>query len=180
MPQWIEIQEGTYTCPSKVCQRTCNIFREVLGESAEVRCREMLTTTPSTGGNIMHLGYFSAKGTGQIHCIEGPMDGFMYCQILDENLPPSATTLKMGRGWVFQHDNDMLPRQQRSGLSRSPLRSWSGLASVQTYYVHNPTDNLWRELRIAKRQPRNLKDLESTVSVKRKGPKSLLRFIQTW
>ncbi len=49
------------------------------------------------------------------------------------------------------------PRQQRSG-SRSTLRSLSGLSSLQTH----PIENLWRELkvRVAKRQPRNLNDLE--------------------
>jgi len=34
------------------------------------------------------------------------MNGAMYHQILDENLLPSARTLKMGCGWVFQHDSD--------------------------------------------------------------------------
>ncbi len=34
------------------------------------------------------------------------MDGAMYRKILDENLLPSSRTLKMARGWVFQHDND--------------------------------------------------------------------------
>jgi len=29
----------------------------------------------------------------------------MYCEILG-NLLPSVRALKMGRGWVFQHDND--------------------------------------------------------------------------
>ncbi|KAK3529096.1 hypothetical protein QTP70_016528, partial [Hemibagrus guttatus] len=58
------------------------------------------------GGNIMLWGCFSAKGTVRLCRIEGPMDGDMYCKILDENLLPSARTLKMGRGWVFQHDND--------------------------------------------------------------------------
>uniref|UniRef100_A0A9J7ZVB9 Tc1-like transposase DDE domain-containing protein n=1 Tax=Cyprinus carpio carpio TaxID=630221 RepID=A0A9J7ZVB9_CYPCA len=38
--------------------------------------------------------------------IEGQVDGDMYCKILDENLLPSARTLSMGHGWVFQHDND--------------------------------------------------------------------------
>ena len=50
----------------------------------------------------MLLGCFSAKGTGRLHRIEG----LMYRQILNENLLPSARTLKMGRGWVFQHDNE--------------------------------------------------------------------------
>ncbi len=34
------------------------------------------------------------------------MDGAMYRQILANNLLPSVRALKMGRGWVFQHDND--------------------------------------------------------------------------
>jgi len=34
------------------------------------------------------------------------MDAAMYHKILDENLLPSARTLKMGCGWVFQHDNN--------------------------------------------------------------------------
>lgn len=40
---------------------------------------------------------------------------------------------------------------------RSTLRSWSGQASLL-----NPIENLWRELKVqvAKRQPRNLNDLE--------------------
>ena len=46
---------------------------------------------------------FSAKRTGRIHRIEGRMNGAMYWEILGDNLLPSV---KMGRGWVFQHDND--------------------------------------------------------------------------
>ncbi len=34
------------------------------------------------------------------------MDGAMYRKILANNLLPSVRALKMGRGWVFQHDND--------------------------------------------------------------------------
>ncbi len=45
----------------------------------------------------MLWGCFSAKGTGQLHRIKGTMDGVMYRR---------ARALKMGRGWVFQHDND--------------------------------------------------------------------------
>jgi hypothetical protein len=33
------------------------------------------------------------------------MDGAMYREILANNLLPSVRALKMGRGWVFQHDN---------------------------------------------------------------------------
>ncbi|KAI4883021.1 hypothetical protein NFI96_000722 [Prochilodus magdalenae] len=46
------------------------------------------------------------KGTGQLHGIDGKMNGAMYHKILGDNLLASARALKMGRGWVFQHDND--------------------------------------------------------------------------
>ena len=58
------------------------------------------------GGNIILWGCFSAKGTGRLHRIEGRMDGAMYREILANNLIPSVRALKMGRGWVFLHDND--------------------------------------------------------------------------
>jgi len=36
------------------------------------------------------------------------MDWAMCCEInLANNLLPSVRALKMGRGWVFQYDNDM-------------------------------------------------------------------------
>ena len=42
----------------------------------------------------------------RLHHIEGRMNGAMYREILGNNLIPSMRALKMGRGWVFQHDND--------------------------------------------------------------------------
>jgi len=56
------------------------------------------------GGNIMFRGCFSAKGIGQLYCIEGQMDGPIYHQILDENLLPSARTLKMVVDGSFNND----------------------------------------------------------------------------
>lgn len=34
------------------------------------------------------------------------MDRARYCKILDDDLLPSARTLKTACGWVFHHDND--------------------------------------------------------------------------
>ena len=34
------------------------------------------------------------------------MNEAMYREILSDHLLPTVRALKMGRGWVFQHDND--------------------------------------------------------------------------
>ncbi len=93
--------------------------------------KNTIPTLKHGGGNIMLWGCFSSKGTGttaphQKGRWTGP------CTIRARALKP-ARALKMGRGWVFQHDND--PKhtpKARSGSRRSTLRSWSGLASLQT------------------------------------------------
>lgn len=36
--------------------------------------------------------------------VEVPMDGAMYSKILDKSLLPSARKMKMGHGWIFQHE----------------------------------------------------------------------------
>ena len=46
------------------------------------------------------------------------MDGAMYREILANNLLPSVRALKMGRGGVFQHDNNLkhtAPKPEGSG-----------------------------------------------------------------
>uniref|UniRef100_A0A8C7G831 Transposase Tc1-like domain-containing protein n=1 Tax=Oncorhynchus kisutch TaxID=8019 RepID=A0A8C7G831_ONCKI len=68
--------------------------------------KNTIPTVKHGGGNIILWGCFSAKATGRLHRIEGRMDGAMYRKILANNLLPSVRALKMGRGWVFQHDND--------------------------------------------------------------------------
>ncbi|KAI4901782.1 hypothetical protein NFI96_006667 [Prochilodus magdalenae] len=66
-------------------------------------------TVPSVqhgGGSIMFWECCSSKGTGQLHRIDGKMNGVRYRRILGDDLLASARALKLGRGWVFQHDHD--------------------------------------------------------------------------
>ena len=89
------------------------------------------------------------------------MNGAMYQEIVGDNLLPSVRALKMGREWVFQHDNDQkhMAKATKEWLKKKHIKvlEWPSQSSDQ-----NPIENLWRELklRVAKRQPRNLKDLE--------------------
>ncbi len=72
----------------------------------EYNPKNTIPTLKHGGGNIILLGGFSVKGTGQLHRIEGRMDGAMHREVLPNNLLPSVRALKMDRGWVFQHDHD--------------------------------------------------------------------------
>ena len=105
---------------------TCRVWRK---RNAEYNPKNTIPTVKHGGGNRMLWGCFSAKGSGRLHCIDRRMNEVIYQEILGDNLLPSVRALKMGSGWVFQHDND--PKHMAKA-TKEWLKKKHGLASLHT------------------------------------------------
>ncbi|KAI5621599.1 hypothetical protein C0J50_18656, partial [Silurus asotus] len=141
-----------------------NSTKRVWRKKDEYHPKNTIPTVKHGGGSILLWGCFSAHGTGRLHCIKERMTGAMYCEMLGNNLIPSVRALKVGRGWVFQHDNDPKHTKHTARITKEWLckKHFKVLAWPSQSPVLNPIENLWRELklRVSQQQARNLTDLE--------------------
>ena len=78
-----------------------HIWRRAGDEYAD---KNVVPTVKHGDGSLMVWDCMSSQGVGELHFLEGIMNGQMYCNILAKKMIPSLKAL--GRGAVFQHDND--------------------------------------------------------------------------
>ncbi len=120
--------------------------------------KNTIPTVKHGGGNIMLWVVLLLRGQDNHTTSKGRWTG--PCTVRARALKP-ARALKMGHGWIFHYDYD--PKHTAKA-------TWEWLMKKHIKVLEwpcqspdlNPIENLWRELkvRVAKRQPRNLNDLE--------------------
>ncbi len=129
----------------------------------------MTPRTPSPPSNweveaLCFGGVFLLRGLDNCTASKGRWTG--PCTVRTRALKP-ARELKMGRGWVFQHEND--PKHTAEATKEWLKKKHINVLKWPSQSPDlNPIKNMWREhkVRVAKRQPQNFNDLEKICKEK--------------
>ena len=166
-PIW-SLPKNTWMIRRRLGRRWCGQMRPKISYLASTRLavfgeREMLSTTPHWSMEVETLcfgGVSQLRGQDDITILRGGWMGPFTVEILGANLLPSVRALKMGRGWIFQHDND--PKHTaKATKAKIPSKICGGSWSFELPSDSLGTLRIWRG------------------SAKRSVPKSLLSSVQT-
>jgi transposase len=132
--------------------------------------KNLVPTVKHGGGGVMVWGCMAAAGVGAVKFIDGIMDRFVYRDILKDSMLPSVKKLKLGRNFVFQHDND--PKHTsclvKEFLAQKKVEAldWPAMSPDL-----NPIEQIWTELKklVKRRNPSSVPDLRAIIEAEWAG-----------
>ncbi len=119
--------------------------------------KDTIPTSNMEGETLCFVGVFPLRGQYNCTASKGRWTG--PCTVRARALKP-ARALKMGRGWVFQSDND--PKHTAKATKEWIKKKHIKVVERPSQSPDlNPIENLWRELKVwvTKRQPQTLNGL---------------------
>lgn len=137
--------------------------RRRTGEAFRNQC--IVPTVKHGGGSVMVWGCMTAAGVGRLTCVDGTINAAKYCDILRENMLPSARDhFRRGQNYIFQQDNAPCHTANATKAwfrtNRVHVMEWPAQSPDM-----NPIENLWHTLKkaVAERKPSNKRDLKNIL-----------------